>query len=103
MTGKLLATVSVCLEDDATSIRSTTTIPNTIDPTAGRDNDGQEGGAVGSTGPQIVDVHLSVPNGTVARGTFMYPKQHPNFFEDPILVGIPPPAFAASSHQHDVL
>ena len=108
LTGKLSVTVSVCLEDDVMSIRSNNTNPNTIDPTAVRDNDGIDGGAVRSsnnsttttsqdTEQQFMDLHLSVPNGTVVRGTFMYPKQHPNFFEDPILVGIPPPAFAAAS------
>ncbi len=32
-----------------------------------------------------IDVHLSVPKGTIKTGKFMYPKDHPSFFEQPIV------------------
>jgi len=32
-----------------------------------------------------VDVHLSVPNGEIKVGKFMYPRDHPYFFEQPII------------------
>lgn len=32
-----------------------------------------------------VDVHLSVPNGKIKVGKFMYPKDHPYFFDQPII------------------
>jgi len=31
-----------------------------------------------------IDVHLSVPKGKIKTGKFMYPKNHPSFFEQPI-------------------
>jgi hypothetical protein len=31
-----------------------------------------------------IDVHLSVPRGKIKTGKFMYPKNHPSFFEQPI-------------------
>eukprot|EP00573_Skeletonema_grethae_P009886 CAMPEP_0201701128 /NCGR_PEP_ID=MMETSP0578-20130828/31357_1 /ASSEMBLY_ACC=CAM_ASM_000663 /TAXON_ID=267565 /ORGANISM="Skeletonema grethea, Strain CCMP 1804" /LENGTH=538 /DNA_ID=CAMNT_0048188357 /DNA_START=130 /DNA_END=1746 /DNA_ORIENTATION=+ len=31
-----------------------------------------------------IDVHLSVPRGKIKTGKFMYPKEHPAFFEQPI-------------------
>jgi hypothetical protein len=31
------------------------------------------------------DVHLSIPNGEVSIGKFMYPKKHKAFFDDPML------------------
>ena len=31
-----------------------------------------------------IDVHLSVPKGKIKTGKFMYPKDHPSFFEQPI-------------------
>lgn len=31
-----------------------------------------------------IDVHLSVPKGKIKTGKFMYPKTHPEFFEQPI-------------------
>ena len=32
-----------------------------------------------------IDVHLSVPRGKIKTGKFMYPKEHPAFFEHPIV------------------
>jgi len=32
-----------------------------------------------------IDVHLSIPEGQVSIGKFMYPKKHKAFFEEPIL------------------
>ena len=32
-----------------------------------------------------IDVHLSVPRGKIKTGKFMYPKDHPSFFEQPII------------------
>ena len=34
--------------------------------------------------PKTIDVHLSVPKGKIKTGKFMYPKDHPRFFEQPI-------------------
>lgn len=33
---------------------------------------------------QSIDIYLSVPNGKIKTGKFMYPKNHPSFFEQPI-------------------
>jgi len=33
---------------------------------------------------QSIDVYLSVPKGKIKTGKFMYPKNHPSFFEQPI-------------------
>jgi len=33
-----------------------------------------------------VDVHLSVPKGKIKVGKFMYPRDHPYFFEQPIII-----------------
>ena len=35
--------------------------------------------------PEDVDVHLSVPKGTIDIGKFMYPKKHNAFFDEPML------------------
>jgi len=32
-----------------------------------------------------IDVHLSVPRGKIKTGKFMYPREHPAFFEQPII------------------
>jgi hypothetical protein len=32
-----------------------------------------------------IDIHLSVPRGKIKTGKFMYPKEHPAFFEQPII------------------
>mmetsp|Transcript_22575 Transcript_22575/g.48892 ORF Transcript_22575/g.48892 Transcript_22575/m.48892 type:complete len:494 (+) Transcript_22575:541-2022(+) len=39
------------------------------------------------------DVHISVPEGTVEIGKFMYPKKHPSFFEQPIYKPTPTGSF----------
>ena len=40
-----------------------------------------------------MDVHLSVPQGSVKVGKFFYPKHHPSFFEQPIFRPIPTGSF----------
>jgi len=35
--------------------------------------------------PEEVDVHLSMPKGTIDIGKFMYPKKHKAFFDEPML------------------
>lgn len=35
--------------------------------------------------PEDIDVHLSVPKGTIDIGKFVYPKKHTAFFDEPIL------------------
>ena len=37
------------------------------------------------TKKEKIDVHLSVPRGKIKTGKFMYPKEHPAFFETPII------------------
>ena len=39
------------------------------------------------------DVHLSVPMGSVEIGKFMYPKNHPSFFDQPIFKPTPTGSF----------
>jgi hypothetical protein len=39
------------------------------------------------------DTHLSVPQGSVKVGKFMYPKHHPSFFEQPIFRPVPTGSF----------
>eukprot|EP00586_Coscinodiscus_wailesii_P001023 CAMPEP_0172483546 /NCGR_PEP_ID=MMETSP1066-20121228/10537_1 /TAXON_ID=671091 /ORGANISM="Coscinodiscus wailesii, Strain CCMP2513" /LENGTH=485 /DNA_ID=CAMNT_0013247457 /DNA_START=197 /DNA_END=1654 /DNA_ORIENTATION=+ len=63
---------SLSLQAPSSSWNNTATVPST-EP----DNDGG------------VDVHLSVPNGSVEIGRFTYPKHHPSFFEQPIFKPTP--------------
>lgn len=49
--------------------------------------EGEQGDKLSSTQPKknTIDVHLSVPKGKIKTGKFMYPKNHPSFFEQPII------------------
>jgi hypothetical protein len=44
-----------------------------------------EQAALAADVPEDVDVHLSVPKGTIDIGKFMYPKKHNAFFDEPML------------------
>ena len=47
-------------------------------------NTSEHDDSVGSELPDI-DVHLSIPSGSVKMGKFMYPRRHKAFFDDPML------------------
>ena len=41
-------------------------------------------GSSSSQSKSTIDVHLSVPKGKIQTGKYMYPQNHPSFFEQPI-------------------
>ena len=44
-----------------------------------------ENASSGGSDPPDIDVHLSIPSGSVKMGKFMYPRRHKAFFDDPML------------------
>jgi len=48
-------------------------------------NEASDGSSQTMRPGKSIDVHLSVPKGTIKTGKFMYPKDHPSFFEQPIV------------------
>lgn len=73
--GKLVAHVSECLAADDQSFIS---------------NDEDDGGEVVDVASEDeknddIDVHLTIPQGQVSVGKFMYPKKHKAFFDEPVL------------------
>lgn len=54
---------------------------------------GKEQQQSGDGGGGSIDVHLSVPEGSVEIGKFMYPKTHPSFFEQPMIKPVPTGSF----------
>jgi hypothetical protein len=53
-----------------------------VDDTTVRNNNNNNNSS--STANSKMDVHLSVPRGSVEVGRFFYPQHHPSFFEQPI-------------------
>eukprot|EP00567_Pseudictyota_dubia_P017132 CAMPEP_0197438788 /NCGR_PEP_ID=MMETSP1175-20131217/5684_1 /TAXON_ID=1003142 /ORGANISM="Triceratium dubium, Strain CCMP147" /LENGTH=545 /DNA_ID=CAMNT_0042968585 /DNA_START=236 /DNA_END=1873 /DNA_ORIENTATION=- len=56
-------------------------------------DDVKDSGEKQSDGGGSIDVHLSVPAGSVEIGKFMYPKKHPSFFEQPMFKPVPTGSF----------
>jgi hypothetical protein len=83
LTGRLTVHVSECLP-------STDQQPMALDDNA--DDSPPKGGLgtddasrAGNVPQKQIDVHLSIPSGTISIGKFMYPRKHKAFFDDPML------------------
>ena len=68
----------------ATSEKSLTDNPALSKSNVTASSDESVQSQVNSLNSEDIDTHLSVPKGTVKVGKFMYPKDHPSFFEQTI-------------------
>jgi hypothetical protein len=76
LTGKLMVRVNECLPTDQKLWSQ---------ENEDKDKDGKEEAKTSSNTDTDIDVHLSIPNGQVSIGRFMYPKKHKAFFDAPML------------------
>jgi hypothetical protein len=74
LTGKLMVHVNECLPTDQEPLSQD------------NDNEDEDGKEEAKTSSNTdIDVHLSIPNGQVSIGRFMYPKTHKAFFDAPMI------------------
>lgn len=58
-----------------------------------KESEGAKKSSSSSPHSSSMDVHLSVPEGSVEIGKFIYPKNHPSFFEQPMFESTPTGTF----------
>ena len=77
--GSIQVQVSEQLDDNEAKI-----VDNNIDDHS-PDRTGEENDNPAASPKNNIDVHLSIPNGRVSIGKYMYPKTHRAFFDEPML------------------
>lgn len=81
LTGKLVVHVSECLSEiDQPFSSEATDSDHSADATTAETDETADNNT-----DSDVDVHLTIPQGQVSVGKFMYPKKHKAFFDEPVL------------------